>query len=182
MTFLSSHFDRTALPPPQSFYEKELGRITRPSRGWVRGRCPFHESKSGLSFSVNLNEGNFYCFGCGVKGGDVLKFVMLRDKMSFKQAAQSLGAWRNVMTPEESHAIRSRQEERERRQGAEFEQKESARLERIAAREHLHAVATLYREACTEHEWQLMSELLPRVRQFEERYAHQAGLELPYEY
>jgi len=59
-----SGFQRDLLPPARSFYERELGKLSRPSRGWVRGRCPFHDSRSGLSFSVNLDGGGgFYCFG-----------------------------------------------------------------------------------------------------------------------
>ena len=70
----TSGFDRAALPPPRTFYERELGRLSRLSRGWARGNCPFHKSKSGLSFSVHLDSGGFYCFGSGVKGGDLLAF------------------------------------------------------------------------------------------------------------
>src|SRR5436190_23283248 len=42
------HFRRDKLPPARSFYEFELGKLTRPNRkGWAQTRCPFHESKSG---------------------------------------------------------------------------------------------------------------------------------------
>jgi hypothetical protein len=91
----TNRFRKELLPPAASFYERELGELRRPSRGWAspKAGCPFHDSKSKTSFSVNLDTGGFYCFGCGAKGGDVAAFVMLRDKVDFKAAAQSLGAW-----------------------------------------------------------------------------------------
>ena len=89
------HFDRGSLPPAQPFYERELGEFRRPSRGWAppKSGCPFHDSKSKTSFRVNLETGGFHCFGCGVKGGDVLAFVRLRYKLNFKEGAQKLNAW-----------------------------------------------------------------------------------------
>lgn len=83
-----SSFDRSQLPPARTFYERELGELRRPSRGWARPKagCPFHESKSKASFAVNLDTGGFYCFSCGEKGGDVLAFVQLRYRLSFPEA------------------------------------------------------------------------------------------------
>lgn len=52
------------------------------------GLCPFHSEKTG-SFSVNPAKQMFYCFGCGV-GGNVIKFVMLKDGLSFPEAARNL--------------------------------------------------------------------------------------------
>ena len=87
------HFRRDKLPPARSFYEFELGKLTRPNRkGWAQTRCPFHESKSGKSFSVNLDSGGFHCFGCDAKGGDLVSFLRLQG-LSFKEACARLGAW-----------------------------------------------------------------------------------------
>ena len=91
MTFLS-RFDKSLLPPARQFYETELGTLSREnSRGWCVGRCPFHESKSGKSFSVNLRSGGFFCFGCDAKGGDPLDFVRLRHNFTFPAAKRHLG-------------------------------------------------------------------------------------------
>src|SRR6266849_2625801 len=96
-----SAFHKDLLPPARTFYQHELGPLSRPDRkGWAKGRCPFHNSKSGKSFSPNVENGAFYCHGCGVKGGDVLAFVMLRDNVPFKTAAKTLGAWRDVSASE----------------------------------------------------------------------------------
>jgi CHC2 zinc finger len=86
-----SSVDKSQLPQARSFYEAELGQLSRENRrGWAQTRCPFHESKSGKSFSVNLNSGGFFCFGCNVKGGDPLDFVRLRHGLDFKGAKSYL--------------------------------------------------------------------------------------------
>ena len=50
----------------------------------LKGLCPFHQEKT-PSFSVHPGKQVFYCFGCGV-GGDVFKFVMLIENLSFPEA------------------------------------------------------------------------------------------------
>jgi len=176
------HFDRALFPPAEAFYTRELGKLSRPYRGWVRGRCPWHKSKSGLSFAVNLDSGGFYCFGCGAKGGDLIDYVRLRDTVDFKSAAKKLGAWIDDTTPEQQQELRRCEEERRRHQEEESERKEKDRIERISARDHLHATETLYKEAIAAHDWFLMSELLPALRDAEERYCRMADLEVGYGY
>jgi len=48
------------------------------------GLCPFHQEKT-PSFAVHPTKQIFHCFGCGV-GGDVFKFVMLVENLSFPEA------------------------------------------------------------------------------------------------
>ncbi len=50
--------------------------------------CPFHEEKT-PSFNVNPRMGIFKCFGCGA-GGDVIRFLMQHEGMSFRDALQNL--------------------------------------------------------------------------------------------
>lgn len=54
----------------------------------LKGLCPFHDEKS-PSFTVRVDKGVFYCFGCG-KGGDAITFVMELDKLSFVEAVEHL--------------------------------------------------------------------------------------------
>lgn len=50
--------------------------------------CPFHGEKD-PSFAVNVRKGFFHCYGCGVNG-DVIRFVMLKQELSFTEAIQLL--------------------------------------------------------------------------------------------
>jgi len=63
-----------------------------------KGLCPFHEEKS-PSFNVRAEPAVFHCFGCG-EGGDVFKFLMLREKVSFPEAVETLARRFGVPVPE----------------------------------------------------------------------------------
>ncbi|MCX6138952.1 MAG: DNA primase [Ignavibacteriales bacterium] len=52
------------------------------------GICPFHLEKT-PSFNVSAEKQMYYCFGCG-KGGDVIKFVMERERLSYVEAIEIL--------------------------------------------------------------------------------------------
>lgn len=142
----TSHFQRQLLPPPKVFYERELGKLSRPRRGWALGRCPFHQSKSGKSFSVNLESGGFHCFGCDARGGDVLSFLRQRDGLSFKEAAQRLGAWDEAPSPETVRKLAERTRERDQQRQVEQEREAEERRRRLALRDEIHANAAFQRE------------------------------------
>ena len=84
-------FDRTRLPTPAFYYSKQFKNLKIKSE-WVNVKCCFHDDKT-PSLSINLIDGYFRCFGCGVKGGDVLAFHRLRYGLNFADAVTELGAW-----------------------------------------------------------------------------------------
>lgn len=64
-------------------------QLKRVGRRWA-GLCPFHAEKS-PSFSVNAEQGLYYCFGCGAKG-DVITFVREIDHLDFAAAVERLAS------------------------------------------------------------------------------------------
>jgi DNA primase len=62
-------------------------QLKRVGRRW-QGLCPFHAEKT-PSFSVNQEEGLYYCFGCGAKG-DVITFVREVEHLDFVGAVEKL--------------------------------------------------------------------------------------------
>lgn len=156
-------FDKSALPPPGPFYQTELGNLTRPDRhGWAKGRCPWHQSKSGRSFSVNVNSGSFRCWGCDVHGGDLISFIRMRDHCDFKRACITLGIWREHVTPEDRRHLDEQKRERDRRRA----EAERQRRERFVLRDDIHA------DQC------LVNQLSERLRQSQDDETLWACLEL----
>ena len=77
-----------------------------------KGLCPFHAEKT-PSFHVNRERGFFHCFGCGV-GGDVFKFVELRDRVSFVEAVRHLAGRFGIPVPNVQDGTRNEAAEAER--------------------------------------------------------------------
>jgi DNA primase len=62
-----------------------------------KGLCPFHNEKT-PSFTVHSTHQFYKCFGCGV-GGDVLKFVMEIERVSFFEALKILAERNGIPIP-----------------------------------------------------------------------------------
>ena len=60
--------------------------------------CPFHQEKT-PSFIVNPDSNTYHCFGCGA-GGDVFKFIMAIENLTFPDSVQFLARKYNVLIPE----------------------------------------------------------------------------------
>ncbi len=56
----------------------------RPAGSTLKALCPFHQEKS-PSFTVNEEQGSFFCFGCQT-GGDIFEFSMRINGYDFKEA------------------------------------------------------------------------------------------------
>ncbi|MCU1494358.1 MAG: primase, catalytic core [Acidimicrobiaceae bacterium] len=75
--------------------------LKRVGRRFV-GLCPFHSEKSG-SFSVNAEEGLYYCFGCQASG-DAITFVRAIEGCDFVEAVERLAARAGVTVRNEEDA------------------------------------------------------------------------------
>ncbi|HEY3412635.1 MAG TPA: DNA primase [Armatimonadota bacterium] len=62
-------------------------RLTKKGKNYL-GLCPFHSEKT-PSFNVNREQQWYKCFGCG-EGGDIFKFVMKTDSLTFREALERL--------------------------------------------------------------------------------------------
>lgn len=79
---------------------KIIGRYTslkKAGKNYI-GLCPFHQEKT-PSFSVDVDRGLFYCFGCG-KGGNIFTFLVEKEGMSFPEAVKFLADESGVPIPE----------------------------------------------------------------------------------
>ena len=65
----------------------EYTKLERRGSDWW-GCCPFHNEKT-ASFHVEPDKKFYYCFGCHA-GGDVIKFIMEQEKVSYTDAIATL--------------------------------------------------------------------------------------------
>ncbi len=72
--------------------------------------CPFHQEKT-PSLSIDVAQGLFHCFGCGV-GGDVFKFVQMTQGLGFNESVEYLAS-RAGVTLQRDPAAAKRRGERE---------------------------------------------------------------------
>ncbi len=61
------------------------------------GLCPFHSEKT-PSFAVHPVKQIYHCFGCGA-GGDVFKFVMEMDKVTFPESVRAVAEKCGIAIP-----------------------------------------------------------------------------------
>jgi DNA primase len=89
----------------------EYIRLEKKGRNYV-GLCPFHQEKT-PSFSVNSEKQIFHCFGCGV-GGDIFKFVMLSEGLTFPEAVRRLAEKAGVLLPDTDRGWTEKKRSQER--------------------------------------------------------------------
>jgi DNA primase len=73
--------------------------LRQQGRRWV-GLCPFHGEKT-PSFSVNAEEGLYYCFGCQASG-DAISFVRAVEMVDFAEAVRRLAGRAGITLHEDS--------------------------------------------------------------------------------
>jgi DNA primase len=80
--------------------------LKKVGRRWS-GLCPFHAEKT-PSFSVNAEEGFYYCFGCHASG-DAITFVRAVDHLDFVDAVRFLADRAGITLHEDQEAGRDHQ-------------------------------------------------------------------------
>jgi DNA primase len=88
----------------------EHAALKKVGRRWT-GLCPFHTEKS-PSFSVNAEEGFYYCFGCQASG-DAITFVRNTEHLDFVDAVRLLADRANVVLHEDAEVGKDRQRRNE---------------------------------------------------------------------
>jgi len=74
--------------------------------------CPFHSEKT-PSFTVSEAKQIFYCFGCG-KGGDIFKFIMLMENLTFPESIHHLAESQGIPLPQSTKRDEAESEKRQR--------------------------------------------------------------------
>ncbi|HVA09443.1 MAG TPA: DNA primase [Acidimicrobiales bacterium] len=83
----------------------EHAALKKSGRRWT-GLCPFHTEKS-PSFSVNAEEGFYYCFGCHASG-DAITFVRAMEHLDFVDAVRLLADRAGVTLHEDAEGGKDR--------------------------------------------------------------------------
>ncbi len=84
----------------------EHAALKKVGRRWS-GLCPFHTEKT-PSFSVNAEEGFYYCFGCQASG-DAITFVRSMEHLDFVDAVRLLADRAGITLHEDREAGRDHQ-------------------------------------------------------------------------
>ncbi|MGH9060182.1 MAG: CHC2 zinc finger domain-containing protein, partial [Acidimicrobiales bacterium] len=85
--------------------------LRRQGRRFV-GRCPFHSERT-PSFSINAEEGLYYCFGCQASG-DAITFLRTVDGLEFVEAVERLADRAGITLRQRSGAEADRHRRRSR--------------------------------------------------------------------
>ncbi|MHB1208237.1 MAG: DNA primase [Acidimicrobiales bacterium] len=88
----------------------EFVALKKSGRRWS-GLCPFHGEKT-PSFSVNAEEGRYYCFGCRASG-DQITFVREMQHLDFVDAVRLLAERAGIELHEDTNAGPARKERQE---------------------------------------------------------------------
>lgn len=156
---------------------------------WV-APCPFHQETK-PSFSVNEEQGMFYCFGCHASG-DIFDFYSRINGLDFKESLEQLAAEAGVVIDRGRGRAGNQREERERRSS----RQQMLRMYELAAGHFSAALQSPEAAECREYierrglsgdivqrfglgwarrQWQSLADALRRAG-FDARLAVEAGL------
>ena len=76
----------------------------------LKGLCPFHTEKT-ASFTVNRDKQLFFCHGCKV-GGDVFKFVMLAERVTFPESIRIVAEKCGIPIPAQTGIVDEKADQR----------------------------------------------------------------------
>ena len=119
--FTAEALERIREAVPISHVIERTVRLERRRNLYV-GLCPFHQEKT-PSFTVY--ERHAHCYGCGWHG-DVIRFVIEQNKLTFREAVESLAVEAGLQAGEIRHDATINHQER-RRRDAEARQRQEAR-------------------------------------------------------
>src|SRR5580698_3644160 len=88
----------------------ETVALKKSGRRWT-GLCPFHGEKT-PSFSVNAEEGRYYCFGCRASG-DQITWVRETQHLDFMDALRQLAERAGIELHDDAQAGPARKERQE---------------------------------------------------------------------
>lgn len=94
-----------------------------------QGLCPFHNEKT-PSFSVSPGKQIFHCFGCG-KGGNVFRFVMEIEGISFVEAVEKLAKRAGINLPEKEMTKEQRERLEKRKRYVQINEAAARYYERV---------------------------------------------------
>jgi len=114
--------------------------LKRNGARWV-APCPFHQETK-PSFSINEEEGFFYCFGCQASG-DLFDFYGRINGLDFRETLEALAEEAGVALEEDPRSISSHRDDTARRRAV-SEKHQMLRMHEIAA---AHFVGNLMGEA-----------------------------------
>ncbi|HXY08976.1 MAG TPA: CHC2 zinc finger domain-containing protein [Terriglobales bacterium] len=123
------------LPPAEQFFRSNTQRFRRHGSR-ARAVCPFHPRAEHQNFSIDLDRGLYKCFVCGASG-DIVKFIMDRDRVDFRVAARQLGPLAPIDSGQ-AETFRTEQRRLERIDLAADKLAQSERVLRLECRDRIH--------------------------------------------